>query len=106
MGHACGVGANGIELAADRGLFYRALADDHGLFYHGLCYHGLFYHGLFYHELCYRASQANGVIMPYMETVDEVKVLRGAVKLRPLKGSQSFLGGRYLRIWRGERRGV
>lgn len=26
------------------------------------------------------------MVLPYMETVDEVKALRGAVKLRPLKG--------------------
>ena len=31
---------------------------------------------------------ANGVILPYMETVDQVKALRGAVKLRPLKGKR------------------
>jgi 4-hydroxy-2-oxoheptanedioate aldolase len=29
---------------------------------------------------------ANGVIFPYVESVEEVRALRGAVKLRPLKG--------------------
>lgn len=31
---------------------------------------------------------ASGVVCPYMETVDEVKALRGAVKLRPFKGKR------------------
>jgi len=31
---------------------------------------------------------AAGVVCPYMETVDQVKALRGAVKLRPFKGKR------------------
>lgn len=31
---------------------------------------------------------ASGVIFPYVESVDEVRALRGAVKLRPLKGER------------------
>jgi 4-hydroxy-2-oxoheptanedioate aldolase len=31
---------------------------------------------------------AAGVVLPYIETVDQVKDLRGAVKLRPLKGQR------------------
>ena len=31
---------------------------------------------------------ASGVIAPYVETVEQVKALRGAVKLRPLKGAR------------------
>jgi len=31
---------------------------------------------------------ASGVVLPYMETVDQVKQLFGAVKLRPLKGKR------------------
>jgi 2-keto-3-deoxy-L-rhamnonate aldolase RhmA len=31
---------------------------------------------------------ASGIIAPYVETVEEVKKLRGAVKLRPLKGKR------------------
>lgn len=31
---------------------------------------------------------ASGIVAPYMETVQEVKDLRGAVKLRPLKGKR------------------
>ena len=31
---------------------------------------------------------ASGVIAPYVETVEQVKALRGAVKLRPLKGQR------------------
>ncbi len=31
---------------------------------------------------------ANGIVAPYMETLEEVKALRGAVKLRPLKGER------------------
>jgi 4-hydroxy-2-oxoheptanedioate aldolase len=37
---------------------------------------------------------ASGVIAPYMETVEQVQALRGAVKLRPLKGERLE---RYLR---------
>ncbi len=38
---------------------------------------------------------AAGVIAPYVESVEEVRALRGAVKLRPIKGArlQSFLEG-------------
>jgi staphyloferrin B biosynthesis citrate synthase len=31
---------------------------------------------------------ANGVVAPYMETVEQVKALRGATKLRPIKGQR------------------
>merc|ERR1712156_1411095 len=31
---------------------------------------------------------ASGVVLPYMETVEQVKQLRGAVKLRPFKGQR------------------
>jgi len=48
----------------------------------------------------YRAAQvldtgASGIIAPYVETVEQVKQLRGAVKLRPLKGKklQQILAG-------------
>ncbi len=39
---------------------------------------------------------AAGIVAPYVETVDQVKALRGAVKLRPLKGKkvQDALDGR------------
>lgn len=39
---------------------------------------------------------AAGVIAPYIETVDQVKALRGAVKFRPLKGEklENILNGR------------
>jgi 4-hydroxy-2-oxoheptanedioate aldolase len=39
---------------------------------------------------------ACGVIVPYVETVEQVKTLRGAVKLRPLRGRklQNILDGR------------
>ena len=39
---------------------------------------------------------AAGIIAPYVETVEQVKALRGAVKLRPIKGAklQSILDGR------------
>lgn len=33
---------------------------------------------------------ASGVIFPYVETVEEVRALRGAVKLRPLKGRRLY----------------
>ena len=41
----------------------------------------------------YRASKvldggAGGIIVPYIETVEQVEALRGAVKLRPLKGEK------------------
>ena len=38
----------------------------------------------------------SGIIAPYVETVEEVQALRGAVKLRPLKGKrrEDFLAGR------------
>lgn len=38
---------------------------------------------------------ANGIIAPYVETAEEVRQLRGAVKLRPLKGAklQGILSG-------------
>lgn len=31
---------------------------------------------------------ASGVVLPYVETVEQVRALHGAVKLRPLKGSR------------------
>ena len=39
---------------------------------------------------------AAGIIAPYVETVEQVKALRGAVKLRPIKGAklQSMLDGK------------
>jgi len=39
---------------------------------------------------------AAGVVAPYIETVEQVRALRGAVKLRPLKGARldAVLGGR------------
>jgi len=49
----------------------------------------------------YRASKvldmgANGVVAPYVETAEEVRRLRGAVKFRPLKGKKlaEILAGR------------
>ncbi|MES2691962.1 MAG: aldolase/citrate lyase family protein [Verrucomicrobiota bacterium] len=39
---------------------------------------------------------AAGIVAPYIETVEQVQALRGAVKLRPLKGARldAVLGGR------------
>ena len=39
---------------------------------------------------------AAGIVAPYIETVEQVKALRGAVKLRPIKGArlESVLAGR------------
>lgn len=39
---------------------------------------------------------ASGVIVPYVETVEQVKALRGAIKLRPLRGQklQNILDGK------------
>lgn len=39
---------------------------------------------------------AAGIVAPYIETVEQVQALRGAVKLRPIKGArlEAMLGGR------------
>ena len=48
-----------------------------------------------YHACMALDGGAVGLVAPYIETVDQVKALRGAVKLRPIKGAQldSLLAG-------------
>eukprot|EP00937_MAST-01D_sp_MAST-1D-sp2_P002000 g2000.t1 len=41
-----------------------------------------------YQATCVLDGGASGVVAPYLETVEQVKALRGAVKLRPYKGAR------------------
>jgi len=45
----------------------------------------IFYFWLFLFFFSEKKTGACGIIAPYVETVEQVKQLRGAVKLRPLK---------------------